>query len=591
MDKAIRAMLIGAGLPVKFWPYAFRHFLRIKNSALPRRDATESAHQKLHGKKDNLGLLRTFGCCLWVKILAWQNRAKYIQDTKKGIFLGYRTNTLKNVAWYDPLTDRVKSGYHVWFNEGVNDLPLSKLPPNVVLMDWREERVPAEVLTITIPPFITSEHPFFHEDDVTVKAVCGSNLYGFELREDDCMKRVYILDFKKDVKGVKSRRSCNTVCSTERVTRRKYCGVYITAIDNEEIVTLDQAKEKLEELRNKKVDSFTMILAREPKPSKSMTRRAYDELELPDFDLDENLGEDYFAPGGNLEGDSSMTTSHTTGAYGTDYVPTIGTKIHKDFGTKGFFAGTVTSGPHICTMNGDDLTVWKVQYADGDREDMTASEIAYWKAPAEEALTSKTKAKSKRPKKTIAMKPSGDRSEELEDVIPKPGKDASAPTHLRQSTCLQQHALETARMYFLDNNPYLPMDSIGMHEAATCRIHLCNDDPYEELLHKVDEVETLLQHPVVLAAIHRLLDPDADLDKLRMSALQSEVISPEECALPRFSRRALKRLPTWDLWHKNELEQLDQMKALGMFRAPIKVPEGGILMRFHWQYQIKVNGK
>jgi len=35
MDKAIRAMLIGAGLPVKFWSYAFRHFLRIKNLALP----------------------------------------------------------------------------------------------------------------------------------------------------------------------------------------------------------------------------------------------------------------------------------------------------------------------------------------------------------------------------------------------------------------------------------------------------------------------------------------------------------------------------------------------------------------------------
>jgi len=70
MDKAIRAMLIGAGLPVKFWPCAFRHFPRIKNSALPQRDATESAHQKLHGEKDNLGLLQTFGCHLWVKILA-----------------------------------------------------------------------------------------------------------------------------------------------------------------------------------------------------------------------------------------------------------------------------------------------------------------------------------------------------------------------------------------------------------------------------------------------------------------------------------------------------------------------------------------
>jgi len=31
------------------------------------------------------------------------------------------------------------------------------------------------------------------------------------------------------------------------------------------------------------------------------------------------------------------------------------------------------------------------------------------------------------------------------------------------------------------------------------------------------------------------------------------------------------------------------MKALGMFGSPIKLPKGGILMRFHWQYQIKVN--
>jgi len=142
-------------------------------------------------------------------------------------------------------------------------------------------------------------------------------------------------------------------------------------------------------------------------------------------------------------------------------------------------------------------------------------------------------------------------------------------------------------MNFLDSNPYLPMDSIGMYEAATCRIHLCDDDPYEELLHNVDEVETLLQDPVALAAMPRLLDPDADLDELRVSALQSDAISPEERALPRFSRRAWKRLPTWDLWHKNELEQLDQMKALGMFGSPIKLPEGGILiMRFHWQYDV-----
>ena len=69
------------------------------------------------------------------------------------------------------------------------------------------------------------------------------------------------------------------MCSSERATRRKHRGAYITTIVDEEIVTLDQAKEKFVELRSKKVESFTMILAREPKPSKAMTRRAYDELE------------------------------------------------------------------------------------------------------------------------------------------------------------------------------------------------------------------------------------------------------------------------------------------------------------------------
>jgi len=67
-----------------------------------------------------------------------------------------------------------------------------------------------------------------------------------------------------------------------------------------------------------------------------------------------------------------------------DYVPTIGTKINKDFGSKGFLEGEVTSGPHRCTVKGDDIVVWKVRYEDGDREEMMASEIAYWKAPVEE---------------------------------------------------------------------------------------------------------------------------------------------------------------------------------------------------------------
>jgi len=155
-----------------------------------------------------------------------------------------RTNTLKNVVWHNPLTDRLKHGYHVRFDKGFNDLPLAQLPPNVALVDRREERVPAETLTVTIPPFTASEHPFFHEDDVMVKVACGSDMCGFELSEDNCMKRVCISGLKKDGRGTKGRRSCNTMCSSERATRRKHRGVHITAIDDEEIVTLDQTKRR-----------------------------------------------------------------------------------------------------------------------------------------------------------------------------------------------------------------------------------------------------------------------------------------------------------------------------------------------------------
>ena len=174
------------------------------------------------------------------------------------------------------------------------------------------------------------------------------------------------------------------MCSSERATRRKYQGAYVTAIDDEEIVKMEQATEKFAELRSKKVDSFTMILAQEPKPSKSMTRRAHDKLELPDFDLDENLREDYFTLGEGREDRSSLTDSQGTTKTEEGFVPTIGTKICKDFGSKGYFEGEVTEGPFIRTENGKDVTVWKVRYTDdGDREDMTAKEIASWKKPVD----------------------------------------------------------------------------------------------------------------------------------------------------------------------------------------------------------------
>ena len=40
-------------------------------------------------------------------------------------------HTLRNILWYDTLTNRVKLATHVRFDEGYNDLPFIALPPNL----------------------------------------------------------------------------------------------------------------------------------------------------------------------------------------------------------------------------------------------------------------------------------------------------------------------------------------------------------------------------------------------------------------------------------------------------------------------------
>jgi hypothetical protein len=113
-----------------------------------------------------------------------------------------------------------------------------------------------------------------------------------------------------------------------------------------------------------------------------------------------------------------------------------------------------------------------------------------------------------------------------------------------------------------------------------------------------DDSEPLLNLDA-LCAIHRLhtAEPvdcdDLTPDKidLMISALQSESITPAGRALSFFTRRRLKLLDTWPLWHKNEVTQLDQFEQLGMYGPPCYPPKDAIVLSSHWQYCIKQCGK
>jgi hypothetical protein len=68
---------------------------------------------------------------VWVKHTSAKAK-KSNMDSKKGRHLGHIPGgTLKNSLVVDDATGRVKLGCHLRFDEGMNDLTLAELPPNM----------------------------------------------------------------------------------------------------------------------------------------------------------------------------------------------------------------------------------------------------------------------------------------------------------------------------------------------------------------------------------------------------------------------------------------------------------------------------
>jgi len=158
--NAIRALLLGANLPTKFWPHAFHFWLRIDNSVASR-DQLVSPDCITAGKKDDPSALRTFGCRAWVRPHG-RRAAKLIPNSCKGIFLGFIPNADENVIWCDTETHVVKIAEHVRFDEGMNDLPPALVPPNVVHLQRAQngEPLPAETEETSVDQFAFHLNPF-----------------------------------------------------------------------------------------------------------------------------------------------------------------------------------------------------------------------------------------------------------------------------------------------------------------------------------------------------------------------------------------------------------------------------------------------
>jgi hypothetical protein len=120
IGNSIRAMLSGASLAPRFWPYAFYHFLRLHNMTI-HGDQDKTPYELCSGRKLDLSRLRTFGCVVYVEPPRPRGPAKSEIDARTGFLLGY-LQTLKNLLYFDLDTHDVKSAQHARYDEGMNDV-------------------------------------------------------------------------------------------------------------------------------------------------------------------------------------------------------------------------------------------------------------------------------------------------------------------------------------------------------------------------------------------------------------------------------------------------------------------------------------
>ena len=122
----MRAILLNADLDAKFWSFALRYSVYVKNR-LPHAyfNYKRSPYEAFTGRVPHLGHLRTFGCPVTIRKTGKRSN-KLTDHTYEGRFLEY-VGTNNNIRYFDTKTKRLKIASHTNFDEAY--FTVTQTPP------------------------------------------------------------------------------------------------------------------------------------------------------------------------------------------------------------------------------------------------------------------------------------------------------------------------------------------------------------------------------------------------------------------------------------------------------------------------------
>ena len=90
--------------------------------------------------------------------------------------MGYLPKTTKNILWYNVETKKVKIAFNAKFDESMNDLLDSEIPPNVTYLTRLDQAFPVlwEDDKVSVPSFDFIHTPFHEEYDQKINVTCDA---------------------------------------------------------------------------------------------------------------------------------------------------------------------------------------------------------------------------------------------------------------------------------------------------------------------------------------------------------------------------------------------------------------------------------
>ena len=218
IKEAMRAMLSGAGLDAKYWPFAFRHFLYIYNLT-PHAGRPSSPYTMFTGKKADLSHLRVFGCHVVVRD---KPSGALASRSHSGSFLGFCA-TKRQVMYWDDGAKEVLTARHVDFDETESD-STARSPNAEILYRLRQGHDPTPVfdakvevpdLDVSLSPFPVTKH-----FDIPLR-IDSANPLGLTVNDCSVLGRAYVVQM-----------TCTPQGTSNRTFRRHFRGSYVLKVND-----------------------------------------------------------------------------------------------------------------------------------------------------------------------------------------------------------------------------------------------------------------------------------------------------------------------------------------------------------------------